>query len=267
MQSTDLSMTVSEPTVLAFDFDGVICDGMKEYFQTAWKAYCQIWKLGNLPSNEDYESQFYRLRPVVETGWEMPILVRAIAAGIEEEKIVQDWTAIATQIVGEDTLKPLEVSAIVDGIRDQWIESDSESWLLEHRFYPDVVERLQAILNSSIQVFIISTKEGRFIKQLLRRRGIEFPENQVYGKEQKRPKYQILEELKETFGENTKIWFVEDRLKTLQVVKRHDKLEDVELFLADWGYNTLAERTEARNDDRIHLISLEQFSQDFSTWF
>lgn len=259
-------MNIESPSIIAFDFDGVICDGLKEYFQTAWKAYCHIWKLGDRTPDEDLAPQFYRLRPVVETGWEMPILVRALTLGIEEEKILQDWTAIATQIVGEDTLKPSEVSAIVDGIRDQWIASDLDSWLAEQRFYPGVIERLQAILNSSVYVFIISTKEGRFIKQLLRNQGIELSENQVYGKEKKRPKYQILEELQDSFGEAVEIWFIEDRLKTLQVVKRHEKLKKVELFLADWGYNTFAERTEAQNDDRIHLISLEQFHQDFSNW-
>jgi phosphoglycolate phosphatase-like HAD superfamily hydrolase len=259
-------MPVSKPTVLAVDFDGVICDGQREYFQTAWKAYCQIWKPEDLAPSETLAAQFYRLRPVVESGWEMPVLLRALILEIPEEQIFQDWTAIATQIVGEDTLAPLEVSAIVDGLRDQWIASDLDSWLAEHRFYSGVAERLQDFQNDAIQVFIISTKEGRFIKQLLQKQGIEFSDDRIYGKESKRPKYQILQELEDTFGETAGIWFIEDRLKTLQVVKRQDNLKQIGLFLADWGYNTAADRHEADYDDRIHLISLAQFSQDFSTW-
>ncbi|TAF20763.1 MAG: HAD family hydrolase, partial [Nostocales cyanobacterium] len=36
-------MTANSPTILALDFDGVICDGLIEYFEVAWRTYCQIW--------------------------------------------------------------------------------------------------------------------------------------------------------------------------------------------------------------------------------
>ncbi|MHC5726941.1 MAG: HAD family hydrolase, partial [Nostoc sp.] len=36
-------MTASSPTILALDFDGVICDGLIEYFEVSWRTYCQIW--------------------------------------------------------------------------------------------------------------------------------------------------------------------------------------------------------------------------------
>lgn len=256
----------SVPAVLALDFDGVVCNGLKEYFQTAWKAYCQIWKLTNCAPSEDLAHSFNLLRPVVETGWEMPVLLRALNLGFEKNEIFQNWSAIASQIVTEDGLKPLELSQTVDAIRDEWIATDINSWLVEHEFYPGVIDRLQEILNSSTKFLIISTKEGRFIQQLLQGQGIELSAQQVYGKESKRPKYQILQELKEKYGEDAVIWFVEDRLKTLEAVKQQPKLEDATLFLADWGYNTAAERQEAGRDDRIHLLSLTQFGQDFSAW-
>ncbi|MBE9012076.1 HAD family hydrolase [Pseudanabaenaceae cyanobacterium LEGE 13415] len=136
--------------------------------------------------------------------------------------------------------------------------------MAEHEFYPGVIDRLRSILSSSTDFFIISTKEGRFIKQLLQKQGIELKDEQVYGKESKRPKPQILSELKQTYGETASIWFVEDRLKTLQAVEKQETLANVELFLADWGYNTESERRE--KSDRIHLLSLAQFIQNFSNW-
>ncbi|MCY7286501.1 MAG: HAD family hydrolase, partial [Cyanobacteria bacterium CAN_BIN43] len=36
-------MIETAPTLLALDFDGVLCNGLMEYFQTAWRVYCQIW--------------------------------------------------------------------------------------------------------------------------------------------------------------------------------------------------------------------------------
>ena len=260
------AMSASHPIVLALDFDGVVCDGLREYFQTAWRAYCQIWQPDNLSPSEDLSPKFYRLRPVVETGWEMPILIRALVLGIEEREILQDWALISAQIITEEALDAASVSTIVDEIRDRWIATDIDGWLGEHRFYPGVIERLREGLASSTYCVIISTKEGRFIKQLLQQQGITLSDQQVYGKEVKRPKYQILKELNAEYGEATSIWFVEDRLKTLETVKKQPDLKNVTLFLADWGYNTIADRALVSEDDRIRLLSLEQFAQDFATW-
>ncbi len=258
-------MSATPPIVLALDFDGVICDGLREYFKTAWQAYCQIWQPDDVTSSEELASQFYRLRPVVETGWEMPILIRSLVLGTQESEILQNWATIATQIITDDELNAANVSAIVDGIRDQWIATDLGGWLAEHRVYPGVVERLRETLASSTQCVIISTKEGRFIKQLLQQQGIVLSDRHIYGKEVKRPKYQILKELTLEYG-TTPIWFIEDRLKTLETVKKQTGLDNVTLFLADWGYNTIAEQQSALKDDRIHRLSLEQFTQDFMVW-
>jgi phosphoglycolate phosphatase-like HAD superfamily hydrolase len=255
----------AKPTILALDFDGVICDGLREYFQTAWKAYCQIWQPSDPTFPEDLPPKFYRLRPVVETGWEMPVLIRSLLLNTAETEILQNWSTIASQITTQDGLNALQISTLVDGIRDRWIASDVDSWLSEHRFYPGVLERLAALLKSQTACYIISTKEGRFIKQLLQQQGIQLSEQQVYGKEAKRPKAQILGELKDKYGDGP-IWFVEDRLKTLEGVEKHSGLEAVTLFLADWGYNTDRDRHLAQIGDRIHLLTLEQFGQDFEQW-
>ena len=259
-------MSATTPIVLALDFDGVICDGLREYFQTAWQAYCQIWQPDDETPNPALAPQFYRLRPVVETGWEMPILIRALVLGTPESDILQDWAAIAAQIIADDELNATNISAIVDGLRDQWIAADLEGWLAEHRFYPGVIERLRGVLASSTDCVIISTKEGRFIKQLLQQQGVTLSDHQVYGKEVKRPKYQILKELTLEYGETTPIWFIEDRLKTLESVKNQPGLENVTLFLADWGYNTIGDRDSILDDDHLHLLSLKQFTQEFAVW-
>ncbi|MDE5112328.1 MAG: HAD family hydrolase, partial [Trichodesmium sp. St7_bin2_1] len=67
-------------------------------------------------------------------------------------------------------------------------------------------------------------------------------------------------------GVGTTIWFVEDRLKTLLSIGKQPDLQEVELFLADWGYNTQKERNSVAENPPIHLLSSAQFSQDFSVW-
>ncbi|AFY35487.1 HAD family hydrolase [Calothrix sp. PCC 7507] len=261
-------MTASNPTILALDFDGVICDGLIEYFEVAWRTYCQIWSSAKDTPADDLALRFYRLRPVIETGWEMPVLIKALVDGIADEKILQQWATITPQILLDHKLQAREIGAKLDNIRDEWIATDLAGWLSLHRFYPGVVEKIKVTLASAVKLYIVTTKEGRFVQQLLQQEGVDLPPTAIFGKEEKRPKYEILRELKQKADfQPVSLWFVEDRLKTLQLVQKQPDLNDVKLFLADWGYNTQSERETAKKDPQIQLLSLSQFAKDFSAWY
>jgi phosphoglycolate phosphatase-like HAD superfamily hydrolase len=148
-------------------------------------------------------------------------------------------------------------------VRDDWIVADRAGWLRQHRFYPGVIERLRALASGPTRAVIITTKEGRFVRELFAQRGLDFPAGQIHGKESKRPKADVLRALK-TDGDRA--WFVEDRFKTLEGIKTQGDLDDVRLFLAGWGYNFPAEREAAQRDGRISLVSLEDFVGDFGAW-
>ncbi|MGJ5673332.1 MAG: HAD family hydrolase [Nostochopsis sp.] len=255
------------PSIIALDFDGVICDGLIEYFEVAWRTYCQVWFPANETPPNALASQFYRLRPVIETGWEMPVLIKALLEGITETEILQDWHNLNQKILRKDNLRAKEISTKLDKLRDEWIANDLESWLSLHRFYPGVIDKLKATIASTSKPYIISTKEGRFVQKLLQQEGVNLGSEDIFGKEVKRPKYEILRELIQLHKvPQETVWFVEDRLKTLQLVDQQTDLKDVKLFLADWGYNTPLEKTTAQNHPRIQLLSLSQFGQDFSEW-
>ncbi|MDF2386945.1 HAD family hydrolase [Nostoc ellipsosporum NOK] len=259
-------MTATSPTILALDFDGVICDGLIEYFEVAWRTYSLIWSSANDTPPDDLALRFYRLRPVIETGWEMPVLIKALIDGISDDKILQEWVTIAPQILLDDKLQARDIGAKLDNLRDEWINTDLEAWLSLHKFYPGVVEKIKITVASAVQVYIVTTKEGRFVEQLLQQEGVDLPPTAIFGKEVKRPKYEILRELIQAAKKPVSLWFVEDRLKTLQLVQQQTDLADVQLFLADWGYNTQPERKAAQNDPRIQLLSLSHFAKDFSAW-
>ena len=257
------------PTLLALDFDGVLCDGMAEYFETAWRAYCRIWKPADPTLPQALRGSFARLRPMVETGWEMPLVLRSLILGIPEDQAAADWSGTVQRLVTEEALVPAHLGAAVDDCRDEWIADQLESWLKLQRFYPGVCDRLTQLLNSPIDVFIVSTKEGRFIRQLLQDSGVDFPADRVIGKEIKQPKSQTLRDLKHQFSQGDQplhIWFVEDRLKTLHAIQAQPDLADVQLFLANWGYNTGGDRQSVRKDAGIRLLSLNQFVQPLPQW-
>ncbi|EDX84046.1 haloacid dehalogenase-like hydrolase, putative [Synechococcus sp. PCC 7335] len=253
------------PSLIAFDFDGVICDGLIEYFETAWQAYCQLFQPDETTPPDGLAERFYPLRPVIETGWEMPVLVEALIKGAQDQQIIDEWPEMALPYLEAANLTKKQSVQALDGVRDQKIQSDLQGWLDLHRFYPGVVTRLKALLDSDLPIYIVSTKEGRFIQALLSQSGVDFPSDRIFGKEVKRPKYETLRSLKETHNIE-RIWFIEDRLPALKAVAEQSDLIEVQLFLADWGYNLKSDRVLARQDDRIHLLSLQQVVQPFDQW-
>lgn len=257
-----------EPQILALDFDGVLCDGLREYFQTSWRAYQQIWSSVNRDAVDlaDWERRFGPLRAVIETGWEMPVLLHAIATGATDAEILADWPSVRQGIVMAEALDPKVLARTLDGVRDMWIAEDLDSWLGLHRFYPGAVARLQGLLAvGGPQTYIVTTKEGRFARQLLAREGLEFAGDRIIGKEIRQPKPQTLEQIITAAGvEPAQVWFVEDRLKTLQLTAQAPALDGIGLFLADWGYNTARDRAAAIAP--IRLLNLPTFARDLSAW-
>ncbi|KKI98691.1 HAD family hydrolase [Prochlorothrix hollandica] len=292
------SSSVPGPTLLALDFDGVICDGLREYFHSAWLAHGQYWEqpLGpgsdrpdadrpdadrpDLdrpdPDRQTIEARFYRLRPVIETGWEMPVLIQALLQGVEDEAILTDWAGQSAQIVAADHLDPKAMATTLDNLRDRQIQGDLDTWLGLHQFYPGVISRLQALLQQEFPWVIVTTKEGRFVHQLLGQAGLTLPRDRIFGKEVQQPKVKTLQHLAQDLAIGSTIWFVEDRLPTLVTVR--EQFEEnpnpepsspqvsVQLFLADWGYNTHRDRQQVIQEPQIHPLSLGQFNQPFSQW-
>jgi phosphoglycolate phosphatase-like HAD superfamily hydrolase len=256
------------PDLLAFDFDGVICDGLQEYFQTAWQAYCRLYSVSaDIAPPAGLAERFYRLRPVIETGWEMPVMLKALVDGRSDAEILDQWPGMATTLL--EGFTSAAAAQAVDGIRDAWIQADRSGWLAQHRFYPGLLERLQSMV-AQLPTYIISTKEGRFIRELLQQQGLDLAPELILGKEVKQPKYETLRQLQRQYrsgsGNSPQIWFVEDRLKALQLVQQQSDLGDVTLFLADWGYNLAAERQLAAATPGIQVLSLDRVVQKFDCW-
>jgi phosphoglycolate phosphatase-like HAD superfamily hydrolase len=255
-------MNKPDHTLIAFDFDGVICDGLREYFQTSRRVYCEVWQ-DDRSDSDDWAEAFYRLRPVVESGWEMPLLIRALAIGLPEDELFANWESIAQDLLAESNWTAKQLGQQVDRTRDAWIAEDLAGWLDLHRFYPGVLDRLRALLaDRQCHAVIITTKEGRFVEQLLGRAGLSFPADRIYGKAIGQPKYQTLAQIMAAQGiAGRSVQFIEDRLKALELVAAQPDLDTVQLILADWGYNTASERQSAIDSGRIQLLSLNELDR------
>jgi hypothetical protein len=88
--------------------------------------------------------------------------------------------------------------------------------------------------------------------------GITIPEEDMFSTTVSGiPKTEVLRTLGAE-GKPRKI-FVEDKLSTLEKVCKASDLDDWELYLVDWGYNTPAERERAAANPRIDVIGVEEF--------
>lgn len=244
------------PSLLALDFDGVLCNGLREYFQTSWRVYQQVWSPTEV-SLAALEQAFGQLRPVITVGWEMPLLLRAILEGVATAEIRTAWPQVRDRLLETYRLSPTDLGERVDGLRDEWIRKDWQGWLRLHDFYDGVVAAVQRWQTHGQAIAIVTTKEQRFVTYLLEQAGIRLSAAAIYGKERQQSKPSILTQLQSVYG--TPLWFVEDRLEALLQVAATSTLATAHLFLATWGYTTPEDCQRAEAHPRIQCLTLGQF--------
>jgi phosphoglycolate phosphatase-like HAD superfamily hydrolase len=248
--------------ILALDFDGVLCDGMQEYWQTAWRTYLELWQITDCQPPVEMFERFSQSRSAIEYGWEMPVLACALNQNISIAELTENWIATRDRILKMNSIDRPQLIATFDRIRDNWIAIDLDGWLSCHQFYPGTIDLIASLPQHQIQPMIITTKEGRFVERLLAGAGIEFDRQWIWGKEVNRSKADSLRLIIDEYGDRlTGIKFVEDRLPTLAKIAEREHLSRVELYLADWGYNTDTERLISQQSSRIKLLSLSQLDR------
>jgi phosphoglycolate phosphatase-like HAD superfamily hydrolase len=265
---------MSAPSILALDFDGVVCDGRPEYFETAWQAYVAAWPQPLTTTRPAaIADRFGALRPLIESGWEMPLMVHALLAGVDGGALEsrRGWLEAAPALMKTAGVTAEALGRALNRVRDEWFARDAAGWLAHHRFYPGVPARLVSLLDGPTLVVIVTTKTERFARSLLVGADPRLAAISVIGREpgQPVPKPAILRRLADSHGlgaDAAGIWFVEDMLETLEATAKRPDVAGVRLFLCDWGYNTPADRAHVAAGGRIGLLSLERFAAPLESW-
>ncbi|CAL1397786.1 unnamed protein product [Linum trigynum] len=261
----------------ALDFDGVLCDSCGESSLSAVKAgklrWPDLFTAMDSATEEWIVAQMYTVRPVVETGYELLLLVRllleirvpstrtsSVAEGLTVDAILESWMKIKPVVMeewGEQNRD--ELIEFFGKVRDEWLETDFTTWIGANRFYPGVPEALKF---ASSTIYIVTTKQGRFADALLRElAGVTIPPERIYGLGTG-PKVEVLKQLqKRPEHQGLNLHFVEDRLATLKNVIKEPELDGWNLYLGNWGYNTRKEREEAESIPRIQLLHLSDFTK------
>ncbi len=246
-----------------FDFDGVVVDGMKEYWQSSLMACEKFLNSSNISINkilyQKVSNTFKEIRPWVKYGWEMVIITHEIIRTENplnqnnQNNFVIKYHENCQKILRDNSWVSEDLQKFLDESRKYQIDKDFDSWVnLHHPFY-EVLEFIDKLKEEKINIGIITTKSEVFARTFLAKLNI-YPEF-IYGYESG-AKVEIAGKLSEEFEI---LGFIEDRRKTLADIKKSIKTKDIPCYLADWGYLKVSDRKNLPKE--IRLIKLENLKK------
>ena len=244
--------------LLVFDFDGVLVDGMAEYWWSARRAALALCPGQCLP--ELAPPGFAQLRPLIHKGWEMVLAALELSRpDLDLPAFLADYDGHLNAALQRWQLSPEALQSSLETLRSEAIRQDPASWLALHQPYPGVPERLRQLATEGSDWLVLTTKGGAFARELLQAYGLE--PRAVYGHEQG-SKPEVL--LRLSSDQPAPLWFVEDRRPTLETVRRTAGLEAVRCFLVSWGYLGPADSTNL--PEGISLLDPAAFARPLQEW-
>lgn len=251
-----------EPTpgpLLVFDFDGVLVDGMPEYWWAARAAAQRLDPSLELP--EQAPADFARLRPSIHKGWEMVLVAAELARGGAADSLISasDYAAALQPALERWGWTPDRLQAVLEQVRAEALQRERQVWLGRHRFYPGVVERLERLAAEGASWGVLTTKGGAFAAEILAAAGLR--PLCLYGHEQG-SKPEVLLRLRQL---GRPLWFIEDRRPTLMTVRGTPGLEAVRCFLAAWGYLAPGD-AEGLGNAGIGWLTPDRFAAPLAQW-
>ena len=246
-----------------FDFDGVIVDGMPEYWHSSLLACEKFLNSQKISINQNLYKQiphtFIEMRPWVKYGWEMIIIVHEI---IKKENplnsnnkgdFLNKYNQNCEEFLLNNFLASKDLQKYLDESRKYQISKGFETWVNLHKPFDEVIQFMGRIKKEKISTAIITTKGKIFAEKILEKLNI-FPEL-IFGYESG-TKVEIATNLSKKYDI---IGFVEDRKKTLIDIKQNKETKCIPCYLAEWGY--LKETDKINLPYEIKLLNLKDLEQ------
>ena len=240
---------MKEKELILFDFDGVIVDGMNEYWQSSLLACKYYLNSKDICSDIDINLKtpnvFISLRPWITYGWEMVIITHEIIKKKDplnnknKSKFLKNYQKNCTEIIKKNSWDSENLQKYLDQARELQISNNFDQWISLHNPFIEVLKFIKCAKENHYQIGIITTKGKLFTQKILKK--IDIKPDFLYGYESG-SKTEIISNLINDFKI---IGFVEDKLKTLLKVINNKQTSNVPCYLADWGY--------LKETDRINL--------------
>ena len=246
-----------------FDFDGVIVDGMNEYWYSALLACEKYLNTKDILIEQNLYKQvsntFIEMRPWVKYGWEMLIIVHEIIKkenplnNNNKNEFLNKYHQTCKEILLNNSWFSEDLQKYLDKSRKYQIDRDFDNWVNLHKPFYEVIDFIEKIKKKKIKTGIITTKGKVFAEKILEKLNI-FPEL-IFGYESG-TKVEIASKLS---NEYEIMGFIEDRKKTLVDIKQNNYTKHIPCYLADWGYLKKTDRNNLPYE--IKLLKLKDLEQ------
>jgi len=255
---------VSLQKVFLFDFDGVIVDGMQEYWHSSLLACEKYLNSPHISVDQNLykkvPNSFKEIRPWVKYGWEMVLIVHEILKKgnqFNKDDFINEYQENCQKILKDNSWIVENMQKILDQSRKYQINKNFDTWVNLHNPFFEVIDFMEELKKRGIKTGIVTTKGKTFTEKILKKLNI-FPEF-IFGYESG-TKTKIVTELTTVYEI---LGFLEDRKKTLLEIKRNSETSHIPCFLADWGYLKDSDRYNLNNDIKLmklgnlqHLLAI-----------
>ena len=258
---------MTEKPLLVLDFDGVIVDGIKEYWSSSRKTCLNILspqERENIFLPSEIPLTFKAMRPWVHHGWEMVILAAECSNKTSQlnlkgvQHFSKNYSTECSLALNKWGWTPSQLQEALDQTRREAISNNFNQWLNYHQPFSSAVQRFQRLEKEGIEFAVLTTKSIEFTKTLLN--SFNLQPKLVFGHESG-SKIDVLHQL---LDKRIILGFIEDRRSTLEKVVQDPKLKSIPCYLASWGY--------LKPEDRLNLpfgiklVNLETLREPISNW-
>ena len=254
---------VHHQKLLLFDFDGVIVDGMNEYWHSSLLACEKFLNSKQILIDQNLYKQvsntFIEIRPWVKYGWEMILIAYEITKkenplnNHNKKDFLKNYHQNCQKILLDNAWVAEDLQKCLNESRKYQIVKDFDSWVKLHKPFHEVVNFIKKSKKEKIKTGIITTKGKIFATKILDKLNI-FPEL-IFGYESG-TKIQIASKLSKEYEI---VGFLEDRRSTLIDIKSNSETKHIPCFLAEWGYLKKTDRDNL--PDEISLLRLENLEE------
>ncbi len=259
---------MKDKKLILFDFDGVIVDGMNEYWRSSLLACKYYLNSKDICSdvNPDLKTSnvFISLRPWIKYGWEMVIITHEIIKRNDplnnenKNRFLKNYQKNFSAIIEKNSWDSNKLQQYLDQARELQISDNFDRWISLHKPFMEVVQFIKRAKNDGYKIGIITTKGKLFTEKILTK--IDISPDFLYGYESG-SKTEIITKLITDFKIKG---FLEDRLKTLINVMRNSQTSNVPCYLADWGY--LKESDRFNLPEKIKLLKLNDLNNKLANF-
>jgi len=240
---------VPHQKLILFDFDGVIVNGIEEYWFSS-KLACEKFLLPNsnnlnIKKYTEVPKIFAEIRPWVKYGWEMVLITHEILKtykplnNLTKNSFLENYEENCSNLLLEYSWDPIKLQQCLDNSRAFQIKKDLKKWISLHQPFIEVVSFIKYAQNKGFKIGIISTKGKNFTSEILSNLNL-LPEL-IFGYESG-SKVDIITNLSINYEIKG---FIEDRRTTLSNILENDQTKFISCYLAEWGY--------LKNTDKIGL--------------